>query len=241
MEPTSAVTWRRRAFAAQGITQVPPGPHIDRLARRPVAEIRVSSPRYDDIGAVLTSMGVAFQPFTGDYGCDLLFVNCGTSDRFDVESLRRFVTEGGCLYASDLTDDLVDAAFPRQFRFGGSGAPGTIQARVVDGELRDVIGEHTEIHFDLSGWTILEWCAGDVLVEAAPGSEHAGRPLMAAVGVGRGAVFYTSFHNRSQTSDQELVLLKLLVLKQIGASSDSSLAEAGRSVGVNVSALRPRG
>jgi hypothetical protein len=75
-------------------------------------------------------------------------------------------------------------------------------------------------------------------VRAARGTPYAGRPLMIGAEVGKGALFYTSFHNRAQASEQEKVLLQLLVLKQIGASAHTTLAQASRSVGVSLTALK---
>jgi hypothetical protein len=238
MRLSTGVTWRRRVFDAPGLTQVPPGPYLDRLACRSIGSIRVSTPRYDDIGQVLTSMGVSFESFAGSYDCDLLFINCGTSDYFDLRSLHSFVMEGGCLYASDLTSGLIQDVFPGILRFAGSGSPGRVEAQVTDAELREVAGDRVTIHFDMPDWTLLEGCEGETLVQAAPGTAYAGRPLMVGVELGRGALFYTSFHNRAQASEQEKVLLQLLVLKQIGASSHTTLAQASKSVGVSLSALR---
>jgi hypothetical protein len=68
----------------------------------------------------------------------------------------------------------------------------------------------------------------------APGTEYAGRPLMVEVEIGKGTVFYTSFHNRAQASEQEKVLLELLVLKQIGTSSKTTLAKASQSLGISL-------
>ena len=240
MRLSAGVTWRRRVFDAQGLTQVPPGPHVDRLARRSIGTIRGSTPCYDDIGQVLTSMGVSFEPYAGAYDCDLLFINCGTSDHFDVRALHHFVMEGGCLYASDLTSGLIQSVFPGTLRVAGTGSPGRVEAQVTDAELREVAGDRVPIHFDMPGWTLLEGCKGETLVKAARGTPYAGRPLMVGVELGKGALFYTSFHNRAQASEQEKVLLQLLVLKQIGASSHTTLAQASKSVGVSLTALRMR-
>ena len=65
------------------MTQFPPGPHLAKLARHWSRKIYVTSPRWDNIGEVLSLMGVMFEPFRGAYDCDLLFVNCGTKDRLD--------------------------------------------------------------------------------------------------------------------------------------------------------------
>jgi hypothetical protein len=233
-------SWRRRAFDSPGLTQAPPGPYLAKLARRWSRKIYVTSSGFDNIGEVLNSMGVAFEPFTGIYDCDLLFVNCGTSDSLDPASLQRFVYAGGCLYASDLTSGLITAAFPGTFRFGGSGAAGMVAAKVVDDELCEVVGDSTMVHFDMGSWAVLEGCQGETLVEAAKGTAYAGRPLMVEVEFGDGAVFYTSFHNRAQVSEQERVLLQLLVLKQISTSSKTTVARASQSLGISLTALKKR-
>jgi len=183
-------------------------------------------------------MGVMFEPLRGAYDCDLLFVNCGTKDRLDPASLQRFVDAGGCVYASDLTSGLIANAFPGMFRFGGSGRPGMITANVVDHELREVVGGSTTVRFDMTKWSVLQGCQGETLVEAAQGTAHAGRPLMVEVEFGEGAVFYTSFHNRAQVTEQEKVLLQLLVLKQIGTWSKTSVVQASRSLGISLTALK---
>jgi hypothetical protein len=232
--------WRRKTFDSPGLTQAPPGPYVAKVARRWTRKVYVTTPGWDDIGEVLRSMGMAFEPFTGQYDCDLLFVNCGTGDRLDPASLQRFVQDGGCLYASDLTSGLVSAAFPGTFRFGGSGAAGMVAASVRDEELREVVGDATTIHFDKGSWAVLDQCQGETLVEAADGTPYAGRPLMVEVGFGRGAVFYTCFHNRAQVSEYERVLLQLLVLKQVSTSSKTTMAKAGQSLGISLTALKRR-
>jgi hypothetical protein len=230
--------WRRRTFDSPGLTQAPPGPYVAKLARRWSRKVYVTSKGFDNIGKVLRSMGVAFEPFKGAYDCDLLFANCGSGDYLDPASLQRFVHAGGCLYASDLTSGLLSSAFPGMFRFGGSGSAGMVAAKIVDVELRSVIGSSTTIHFDMGAWSMLDSCQGETLVEAAPGTAYAGQPLMVGVEVEKGAIFYTSFHNRAQASAQEKVLLQLLVLKQISTSSKTTLAEASQSLGISLTALK---
>lgn len=181
-----------------------------------------------------------FEPFSGEYDCDLLFVNCGTRDRLNAVELQRFVHAGGCLYASDRTSGLIAEAFPGMFRFKGSGEEGMVAAKVIDDELRSVVGKSTTIYFDMPSWSILESCRGETLVAAAKSTPYAGRPLMVEVECGAGAVFYTCFHNRAQVSEEEKVLLQLLVLKQIGTSSNTSVAQAGQSLGISLTALKRR-
>ena len=232
--------WRRRVFDSPGLTQSPPGPYLVNLARRWSRKIYVTSPGFDNIGEVLSSMGVAFEPFRGEYDCDLLFVNCGTGDLVEPASLQRFVQAGGCLYASDQTSGLITGAFPGMFRFSGSGQAGMVRANIVDDEVRQIIGKSTTVHFDMGSWSVLDGCQGETLVEAACGTAYAGRPLMVEVEIGDGAVFYTSFHNRAQVSEQEKALLQLLVLKQISTSSRTTVAKASQSLGISLNAMKRR-
>ncbi len=63
---------------------------------------------------------------------------------------------------------------------------------------------------------------------------------MVEVEFGNGVVFYTSFHNRAQVSEQEKVLLQLLVLKQISTSSRTTVAQASQALGISLTALKRR-
>ncbi|MBV9451900.1 MAG: hypothetical protein JO345_39045 [Streptosporangiaceae bacterium] len=139
-----------------------------------------------------------------------------------------------------MTSSLIDDAFPGRFRFGGSGDVGMVAANVVDDELRQVVGDSTTIHFDMPSWSVLEGCQGETLVEATQGTAYAGRPLMVEIEFGDGAVFYTCFHNRAQVSEQERVLLKLLVLKQISTSSNTTIAQTSQSLGISLTELKRR-
>jgi hypothetical protein len=88
--------WRRRTFDSPGLTQVPPGPYVAKLARRWSRKIYVTSPGYDNIGEVLRSISVAFEPFAGAYDCDLLFANCGRATAW----IRRACTASSRLAAA---------------------------------------------------------------------------------------------------------------------------------------------
>lgn len=232
-------TWRKRKLASvAGVTEYPAGPNLAALATIGAQVIEVTSPGFDNIGSVLSAIGVEHVPFSGTYACDLLFLNCGTHDTIDPARLRDFVERGGCLYASDLTSAVLSRAFPDQFQFTGTGSAGEVGAEVVDEELEGVIGGLVDITFDMGGWSVLAASSGTTLVRAAAGTAYAGRPLMVELDVGIGAVFYTCFHNRAQLSDKESALLKLLVLKQLGVSTHRSIAQVGQSLGLNLMALK---
>lgn len=98
-------------------------------------KIYVTSKHYDDIGEVLRSINLDFEPFVGKYDCDILFINCGTSDHIDSRELASFVNRGGCLYASDLASSHIQAAFPGKISFSNTGSSCKIFADVIDQEL----------------------------------------------------------------------------------------------------------
>ncbi|MHA7666793.1 hypothetical protein [Mycolicibacterium sp. HS_4_1] len=221
--------WRKRSFDAPWVTEYPPGPNLPKLNNQ---KVYVTSPGFDNIGEILTSMNVEHEPFAGLFDCSLLFINCGTSDHIDPTDLVGFVQSGGCVYASDHADRYISAAFPDLFDFAGhGGTTGQVRADVIDPELRDVLGSHVTVEFDMGSWAQLRSCRGEVLLRAAGGSNAAGMPIMAYAEHGKGSIFYTCFHNKSQTNDDEKRLLQLLVVKQFSTVSSRSLQEAGLAMG----------
>ena len=204
-------------------------------------KIFVTSPKYDNIGKVLNSLSIPFQPYAGHFDCDMLFINCGTSDKVDPGKLNEFVKKGGCVYASDLTDTLMNSAFPGLYKFGGhSGKKCRIDAEVVDPELHQISGSMIKIEFDLSSWAILESSTGKTLLRAAKGNEYAGKPIMVQHKYGDGFIFYTCFHNHAQASEKEKMFLQLLLLKQLGTTESKSVEDMGTLLGVNLASMKER-
>lgn len=228
--------WRRRVVDSAGVTEYPPGPHLHRLGQH---KVLVTRPGNDNIGEILASMGVEFEPFEGSFDCSLLFVNCGTPDKVDPRGLGEFVRSGGCVYASDHADTLIAQAFPGLFDFGGhSGSRGQVSADIIDPELKDVLGGQIDVEFDMGAWTVLRRGKAEALLTAAKGSQQAGNPIMAYAEYGAGSIFYTCFHNKAQTSDREKRLLQLLVVKQFSAKSDQSFEQASKSLGLALNEIR---
>jgi hypothetical protein len=227
--------WSRQTFTAFGVTQSPPGPHLDRLNHR---KVYVTAPGNDNIGQILASMNVSYEPFKGDYDCTILFINCGTPDQVDAAKVAEFVRGGGCVYASDHADGLVTRAFPDLFIFGGrTGRPGRVVATVVDPELEQIVGPTIAINFDVPAWAVLRRCEGNTLLRAG-GGPYAGLPIMSHVECGLGSIFYTCFHNSAQASEEERRLLQLLVIKQFSAVSRTTVEQAGQSLGISLGTIR---
>ncbi|MBL7489624.1 hypothetical protein I6A60_05470 [Frankia sp. AgB1.9] len=225
------VRWRRRTFDAAGLTEYPAGPALSRLAGE--QKVYVTTPGYDNIGEILTSMGVEFEPFRGEFDCNLLFVNCGTADRVDPRALAEYVRGGGCVYASDHEDALISEAFPGVFDFAGHhGSRCQLTADVLDPELRGIIGERITIEFDMGIWATMRDGRAEVLLRSPQG------PIMVYAEHGEGSIFFTSFHNKAQLSDHEKQLLQLLVAKQFSTTTHQSLEQTSRALGLSLDAIR---
>lgn len=204
-------------------------------------KIYVTASHYDDIGNVLSKMNIRFEHFTGRFDCDILALNCGTSDlgRISQAAIQNYVQGGGCVYASDLTDTFVSSAFPGFFSRTSGGDPCTISADVVDADLQQYVGNTVRVEFDLGGWSVISTRPGaKVLLRGSAGSSYAGIPIMISFQYGKGTVYFTSFHNHAQASEQETALLKLLLLKQMGTTMGTSIEEAGNALGVDMQGIK---
>lgn len=107
----------------------------------------------------------------------------------------------------------MEQAFPELFVFDGrGGGVGTINALVVDRELREISGRIIDITFDMGAWKVLRHCHGPAIIRSANPGQYADLPIMVSVRHGDGMIFYTCFHYRAQQSAQEKRMLQLLVL-----------------------------
>ena len=70
------------------------------------------------------------------------------------EALRKFVSRGGTLYASDLHFNLIAHSFPEfvDARKVNTGRVQTVDAEVVDPDLKEQIGPRITLKFDQPGW-----------------------------------------------------------------------------------------
>ena len=148
--------------------------------------------------------------------------------------LRRFVTNGGTLYASDLHYNLIAKCFPEfvDESLLNRGAPQTLRAEVVDPSLRQMLGDGIDLTFDQTDWRPAAFSGQEVLsylkgsFKTVDGTQ-ATAPLLVKFPLGQGSVIFTSFHNEKQQSEQEMTLLKFLVFSAVTAGVD---AEATRTM-----------
>jgi hypothetical protein len=188
-------------------------------------------------------------------GYDVTFLSCGmrgagafvyndASERDDqlvdddtaVTNLREYVDNGGFVYATDWSYDLIEAAFPDQIDFLGDdgeldaaqlGEPQIINGVVVDTALREDLGmssgnNEVEVRFDFDAWSVIEG-VGDgtsVLVEGdivykdgADDAELDDSPLLVIFDYGHGKVVYTPFHTQAQYTTDVQDIINFLVFQ----------------------------
>ena len=145
-------------------------------------------------------------------------------------NLRGYVGRGGTLYVSDWRFDLLQIAFPELIDYSqvGSGAVGTVKARVVDRGLQRRLGSTIELRFDKPDWRPAAFRGPQVTTylsgsyQTTDGDKATG-PLLIQFPHGRGNVIFTSFHNEKQNSQTELGLLRYLVFTTVTAQTDSKV------------------
>lgn len=201
------------------------------------AQLAVTPRGYDDIGQVLRELGEGyeFEQISLDSLKDVsylqrfqvVFINCSwrclTQNVLKAaSSIRRYVENGGTLYASDWAGELVQRAFPEYVRIANDrGEAQTVNATVIDDALASIVGRSLSLRFNAPGWFPIESVAGNVTVymigsyRDMSGLIHEGRPLLISFRHGNGFVVFTCFHNEPQLSDVEKKLLQFLVVRPI--------------------------
>jgi hypothetical protein len=153
--------------------------------------------------------------------------------RRDIEALvssnlRRFVSRGGTLYASDLQFDLLAMAFPELIDEAkvGCGEVQTVTADVVEPGLKKRLHPTIPLRFEKSEWCPAAFTGREVITylrgqyRLISGARQTG-PLLVSFPVGEGTVIFTSFHNEAQNSDVEKELLRYLVFTTVTAREES--------------------
>jgi len=156
-----------------------------------------------------------------------------------IENLRKFVSRGGILYASDQRFIFVKDAFPEVANLSSTerGAAQNVDAEVVDPGLRELVGERVPLKFDKPSWYPAAFKEDKVTV-LMRGSfngtegEKSSSPLLVRFKSGEGAVIFTSFHNEKVNGDVAIKLLKYLVFATVLAKTEERTAEIISSGGL---------
>jgi len=211
-----------------------------RLAVTPSYQDKVGP--WDDMAKLLSTLGEGYKfatvPESELYSAkkysefDVLFLTCapGGDTPALTGNLRSFVSEGGTLYASDWRFDCIAMAFPDFVvkRLTSEGSAQTVDARVVDAGLRDILGKTVQLKFDLDRWKPAAF-GGDrvkVLLEGTYNRQTGGTttaPLLVKFTFGKGTVIFTSFHNEKQNTAIEQTLLKYLVFSAVTAQIEQQV------------------
>ena len=197
-------------------------------------KIEVTRRLYDNIGMILNLLKIKYSSYSGKFECDMLFINCGSSHNVNASKLKKYVENGGIVYISDLASEVISRSFPNTLVFGSSSKIGIVKASVIDDELKNYMGNTINVTFDMSGWsTINNVIKGDVLLL----NNDNNLPVMVQIPIGKGKLYYTSFHNSAQTTGNERKMLQLLVLKQIAFLNDMTIQEVADLNGVDLNNL----
>lgn len=226
------------------------------LVERPL-RIAVTPAGYDDVGRLLTDFGynvttigledLLDSAIVSQY--DIIAINCddglGGYAQGAKENLRRFVSNGGHLYASDWAFVFVETAFPEFIEFPSDPYIGDVQtviASVVDTALASYLGvNQVTIEYDLPDWVVIDTISsftnvllvGDVSSGIASGNfsiRHTSpskltypltmmRPLAVNFNYGNGTVVYTTFHNEAQISEPVRHILEYFIIIKRGRPS----------------------
>ena len=178
----------------------------------------------DDLGYPMTEIAADDLGTTATLnGLKMLFVNCGAGlgaaldDASRLDNLKSWVAAGGVLYASDLSLDLVQAMFPEHILSVLFGDEQDVTAQVLSESIRSSIGKSSvAIRYDLPFWTTPNELSQtpEVLLRGSfvRGEQtHADKPLAILIPHGSGKVVFTSFHNESGLTADQLALLRYYV------------------------------
>jgi hypothetical protein len=148
----------------------------------------------------------------------MIFLNCGLDETAaenaaTIANLRAFMQSGGTIYASDYASIYVKGLFPT-YDFDYSGDAQTIQATVTDASLQAFVAKTSVmIAYDLDAWTdVVQLPTGaTVLLRGtylANGSQRANQPLAFMVTHGSGRLVFTTFHNETGVTQDQIAVLR---------------------------------
>ncbi len=199
-----------------------------------------SKSSYDDLGKVLSSMNIKWKKLGSLKNCDILFLNCLGSAPSEDE-LERFVSGGGCVFASCTQSSLLESAFPDAIGFTSIGfETGTETVTIEDPELAGIVGKTIDIHFHAAGSGNPSKGNFVPIMRGTGKLFKKGTNICVRATHGKGAIFFTMFHNSDNINEYEQALLQLLVLKELGISRNRNLTEIGGDLGVNLDEIKSK-
>lgn len=212
--------------------------------------IAVVQGAYDSMETVLENLGIGegitdLYSFSwagsllGDYatlrGYDIVILNCGAygesdffADAVYAANLEQWVAEGGSLYASDWSYDVIETLFPSKVEFHGddltrdaaqqASNTGDELADVVDVALAQALGQSSVEVKLWAPWAIMQSVASDVRVYIRGPAESSlsfdpDAPYTIGFEHGDGEVIYTSWHQEPGINVDAERTLQLLIFE----------------------------
>jgi hypothetical protein len=181
---------------------------------------------------------------------DVVFLTCAelyAHDFHAVLPLRKFVEQGGTLYASDLRGDMLLAAFPELRATPGPlpGLPQSVDADVMDKGLESFLQrKKVPLTFDAPYWRPAGFDSRKVTVcLSGTYRNQMGQiqtaPLLVKFAFKRGQVIFTSFHHPKNDRDIVHKLVDYLVFASVNARSEARVRELMARYRFAPSDLRP--
>ncbi len=147
-----------------------------------------------------------------------------------MQNLRDYVTNGGSIYASDWSYDVVEQGWPDRIDFVGDdstpdaaqlGEYDLVNAAVSDGALADWLDtDHIEIEYDLPVWAPVESTSDSVSIHLAGNIAYrqgqatyniSNAPLLVSFTSGEGKVVYSTFRVAKNASSEILQVLQYMM------------------------------
>lgn len=153
----------------------------------------------------------------------MIFLNCGldegpAANGSTISTLKKWVEDGGTLYASDWALTYVKNMLPNDIlEFDQDTIPETVLSNVSDTGLRIFLGKTTaSIRYDLGVWKALKTVSSRARPLLRGNYRNAGvvvqdKPLAIAISQGAGTVIFTTFHNEAGATEDQVAVLKYYV------------------------------
>jgi hypothetical protein len=148
-----------------------------------------------------------------------------------IQTLHRFVDQGGFVYVSDWAYDLLAGGFGAPITWRGNGVhdaaqegmAGMYSAQVLDPNLSVVLGGNlVQVNMRVPQWSVVQSVTSDVKVyakadikvppESMP-ETLPDTPLLMSFALGKGRVVFSSFQTKDQTSDEIDTMMDFLIFE----------------------------
>lgn len=150
------------------------------------------------------------------------------------DNLKTYVTDGGKVFASDWSYDVIEETWPGQITFLGSGDPDSAQigepellvSDVNSNDLEDTLGSETvKMDHDLDAWPVADAVGDDAKVflsadatwrKGMDTAVEKNSPLIVEFEAGKGAAVFTSFRMSANLEGPRLKVVQWLINRELG-------------------------